>query len=266
MKYRHIKNLRAVGVASSDDISALPSALPKPSFKTKSEYREWCGAADTDHCFYSLGEGDNPTIRISTDNPINRLHGFVADYDAPVDWSAIDTVIRVKCPEGLKPTWRTRTQSGYARLVWEFEKPLPIAPELAEQFLKRLGDQVKASMLLAGFDRTSFKPTQMFELGEDWVRVGDPLEQTVVRTVLLKAANDAPIRTEDTSIPIEEIAAEVERRFGGRWNGDFTVGARGPLFWINDGVDRQGCQVREDGMICYSDRAGKGFVGWREIF
>ena len=28
---------------------------------------------------------------------------------------------------------------------------------------------------------------------------------------------------------------------------------------------RDGCQVVDDGIVCYSDRAGKGFVTWAEI-
>ena len=33
----------------------------------------------------------------------------------------------------------------------------------------------------------------------------------------------------------------------------------GDLFWIDPFVERVGCQVSEGGMICYSDRAGKGW-------
>jgi hypothetical protein len=212
-----------------------------------------------------MAEGDSPNGRISEDNPINKLHGFVADFDAPVDWSNIDNIIKIRCDGGHMPTWRTRTQSGYIRLIWEFESVLPIAPALADSFMKRLSDGLKASMLLAGFDKTSLKSSQYFELGEDWTRIGDSIPISFVRTVLLKAANDTAIRTEDTSIPLDEIAVEVARRFPNRWKSDFVVGARGPLFWIDDGIDRDGCQVREDGVICYSDRAGTGFKPWASI-
>jgi hypothetical protein len=263
MKYRYLKNHRAVATSSIDDLSTL--TFNTPTFASKAEYRAWCAESTTDHCFYAMAEGDNPSARISEDNPVNKLHGFVADFDAPVDWAKIDETLKVRCDGGHMPTWRTRTQSGYIRLVWEFESALPIAPALAEPFLKRLCDALKASMLLAGFDRTSLKPSQYFELGKDWTRIGDPIPVSFARTILLKAANDTPIKTEDTNIPLDEIAAEVAKRFPNRWKNEFIAGSRGPLFWIDDGIDRDGCQVREDGMICYSDRAGKGFVGWREI-
>lgn len=262
MKYRSIKNLRATAVTATD---GPPTASPIPTFPNKPAYRAWCADANTDHCFYTLAEGDNPSARIGEDNPVNKLHGFVADYDAPVDWDRVDQLLEDRGDGAPRPTWRTRTQSGYARLIWEFEKPLPIAPQLAEAFLKRLSDHLVAARLLGGFDRTSLKPSQHFELGTEWVRIGDPLPEGVTHPLLLKASSDVVLRSEDTNIPIDDIAAEVHKRYPGRWNGEFSVGARGPLFWIDDGIDREGCQIREDGVVCYSDRAGKGFVSWREV-
>ena len=61
------------------------------------------------------------------------------------------------------------------------------------------------------------------------------------------------------------VAGKVEELFPNRWKNPFEVGQRGPLFWINDGIERDGCQVVEDGIVCYSDRAGKAFVTWKEI-
>lgn len=264
MKYRHLRNLRGTAVQTFADPSV--QSFSAPSFTTKSEFRAWCAEAKTDHCFYSMAEGDNPSARISDDNPVNKLHGFVADFDAPVDHKTLLADITGRSHGAPLPTWSTRTQSGYARLVWEFEAPLPIAPQMAETFLKRLSDSLRASMLLGGFDRCSLKPVQMFEFGSDWKHIGPPLESAYVRTLLLKAASDAPIASGDLSIPLDEVKTELEKRFSNRWKGEFTVGSRGPLFWVNDGIDRDGAQVREDGMVCYSDRAGKGFLSWREIF
>jgi hypothetical protein len=264
MKYRYLKNSRSVTVTATDDISSQSKACP--SFNSKAEYRDWCAKESTDHCFYSMAEGDSPNARVSTDNPVNKIHGFVADYDdVEVDWDKVDEILKIRCDGTPMPTWRSRTYSGYIRLVWEFDAPLPISPDLAPAFLKRLSDALRASLLLAGFDKTSLKPSQYFEVGTNWTRIGDTIPIAFARTLLLKSANDTPIRTSDTNIPIEDIATEVASRFPNRWNGEFTVGSRGPLFWIDDGIDRDGCQVREDGMICYSDRAGKGFVSWREI-
>ena len=120
--------------------------------------------------------------------------------------------------------------------------------------------------LFAGFDKTSLKPNQYFELGEDWIKTGDATPTDVVHACLSKAVSSKPPESSDTSVPIDVVAPEVESRFPNRWFGEFEVGARGPLFWIDDGIDRDGCQVVEDGVVCYSDRAGKGFMSWGDIF
>ena len=263
MKYHYIENHRAVATITCGDLSTL--SFKTPTFNTKAERREWDADANTKHCYYSLCEGDNPTVRVSADNPVNLIHGFVADYDAPFDWANVDSLMVSKFKDSPPPTWRSRTPSGYIRLVWEFDEPIPVTPAIADAFMKRLSDALRASLLFAGFDRASLKTTQYFSIGEDWVRVAPPLSVVVGQLALFKAANDTPIKSGDTNIPIEDIAAEVAIRFPNKWKSDFIVGARGPLFWIDDGITRDGCQVREDGMLCYSDRAGKGFVSWREI-
>ena len=262
MSYHYLKNLKEKKVHKSDNIAGL--GKQKPKFSSKAEFREWCADSATDHVFYSMVEGDNPSLRITSDNPPNAIHGVAADYDAPVDWDVVDKIIAVQC-KGLLPTWRSRTESGYLRLVWEFPSRMPITPEMFPTFMKRMAAYLSLDRLFAGFDTASLKSNQYFELGEEWIKVGDPLPENTYQTILLKAAMDKPPQAVETSIPIEEVAEEVLKRFPDRWETEFTVGSRGPLFWIDDGIDREGCQVTEDGMICYSDRAGKGFVTWREI-
>lgn len=262
-KYHYIPNHRSAEVTSVNSLH--DKKFPLPEIKTKSKFRDFCASNSTKHCFYTMAEGDNPSLRINEDNPVNKVHGFVADYDAPTDWAEIESVLRARCESTCLPTWITKTHSGYVRLVWEFEQPIPLDPAMADQFYKRVADHLKAPMLLAGFDRTCMRPSQYFEVGTAWTKLGEELDYNTVKTIFLKAASTAAPTTSDTTIPIEDVAAEVQRRFGDRWSGPFEIGARGPLFWINDGIEREGCQVREDGMVCYSDRAGKGFMSWREI-
>jgi hypothetical protein len=263
MKYRFLKNHKETKVFKAD--SLFNKSTNKPKFASKAKFREWCADTATDHVFYSLCEGDNPNIRISNENPVNMIHGVVADYDAPLDWDVVDKLIQAQCKE-YQPTWRTKTNSGYIRLIWEFEERMPISQELYEPFIKRLFTEMGVERLFAGFDSASYKASQYFEIGEDWVKIDAPLSKAVYRTCLIKAANDKPPGSSETSIPMEVLEKEVHEQFPNRWNGQFTVGARGPLFWIGDGIEREGCQVIEDGMICYSDRAGKGFLTWKEIF
>lgn len=259
---RYLKNLKDRSV--HEFTGPFPPKFTRPAFPNKAAYRDWCADPSTDHCFYSFNEGDTPGLRISSSNPVRKVHGIVADYDAPVDWSVIDALLSSVCV--IKPTWRTKTYSGYARLIWVFAEDLTIDPALFDGFMFEISTALKVTRILSGFDRTSLNSGQYFEVGEDWVRVADPVNMDVVHTALFKAVGKKPPQTEDTTIPIADVARAVEENFPGRWVGEFTVGARGPLFWIDDGIDRQGCQVVEDGMVCYSDRAGKGFVSWREIF
>lgn len=264
MKYRYLQNLKSKKTKASDDIFSVVGSN-KPNFKSKAEFREWCSDSSTVHVFYSMCEGDNPNVRISSDNPVNKVSGIVADYDAPVDWDIVDKLIKAQCKD-LAPTWRSKTQSGYIRLVWEFESILPIAADLYDSFIKKLGQHIGVDRVFAGFDAASYRPNQYFELGTEWKKTGEPIKKEVYTTCLLKAVNQNPPQASGTTVPIDVVAKEVEERFPNRWQGEFTIGARGPLFWIDDDIDRDGCEVIEEGVICYSDRAGTGFVTWKDIF
>jgi hypothetical protein len=264
MQYRYLKNLREqVKLYKSSDLSKLKKT--KPKFKTKSQFRDWCADSKTDHCFYTMVEGDSPSARVTGDNPPNAIDGVVVDYDAPTDWSIIDKLLKAQCKQYM-PMWRSETYSGYVRLVFPFESKMPISPDMFPAFMKQMSIQLSLERILPGFDASSLKATQYFELGTNWVKIGDPLPKSFYRTALFKASMDKPPQTSEVSIPIDVIATEVEARFPNRWVNAFEVGARGPLFWINDGIDRDGCQIVDDGIVCYSDRAGKGFVTWRELF
>ena len=263
MKYRYVKNLKETKISKADDLSILSKEIPE--FESKGKFRSWCQQEDTDYVFYTLCEGDNSNVRISKQNPVCAIHGFAVDYDAPCNWELVETLIQSQCKD-LAPTWCSKTQSGYIRLVWEFEGRLLITPEMYDPFIRRLSAYLKAERLFAGFDEASYKASQLFALGSEWKKVGEPLSKEVYRTVLLKTASVKPPQAEGTIVPIDVIAKEVENRFADRWEGEFVIGARGPLFWVEPFVERVGCQVSEEGMICYSDRANKGFMTWSEIF
>jgi hypothetical protein len=262
MKYRYLKNLRAKKCTPCDDMSKVVSQ--RPTFQSKAAYREWCGKKNTDHCFFSMCAGLNAGARIEGENKVVKVYGVAADYDAPVDWANIDNVIAAKCV-GCMPTWRAKTYSGYIRVVFEFEEVCSVPHFIYKAFMSELKKLIKFHAIQAGYDSKSEEPSQYFELGTDWVNLGGKVPTATVQTALLKAAQNNPPESKETSIPIEEVAAEVEKRFPNRWIGDFEVGSRGPLFWIDDGIDREGCQVFEDGMIVYSDR-DQPWKTWKDIF
>jgi hypothetical protein len=264
MKFFAISNLSSHDVEVVDPTT---SDLLAPLHSSKEERRAWQTAVTTQHLFYSACEGLAPSLRVSERNESYKLHGLVCDYDSKISDAELGGLAKNAAP-GLLPVWISHTFSGGARLVFEFKEPVYVDnPDIADCFLKELRKELRLKYLLPGFDDKSLNLTQYFELGRGWQRVPDakPIPSNVLGLVFYRAAGKKTIRGEGPQIPIEAVAAEVERRWPGRINGEFTVGLRTPLFWIDDGIDRIGAQVGDFGMICYSDRAHKSFFHWGEI-
>jgi hypothetical protein len=264
MKFFAIPNL------SSHDVEVVDPATSElwaPLHESKEARRAWQSAITTKHLFYSACEGLTPSLRVTERNKPYKLHGLVCDYDSKISDAELGSLAK-NAAQGLLPTWISHTFSGGARLVFEFENPVYVDnPDLADRFLKELKRELKLKYLLPGLDEKSLNLTQYFELGRDWRRVTDaePISSKLLELLFYRAAEKKVIRGEGPNIPIEAVAAEVEKRWPGRINGEFTVGLRTPLFWIDDGIDRIGAQVGDFGMICYSDRAHKSFIHWGEI-
>lgn len=265
MKYFALPNLNWLDVTEVD-----PPSMPKLDEypETKVEFREWCNSKSTKHCFYSAVEAIDPTHRVTVDNPAFKMHGLVVDYDAVAPQGAID-LISENGAAGMLPRWVSRTYSNKRRVVWEFEKPILVDnEEITDRFMALLAKELKVKNILPNADPSSFKRAQYFELGTDWqeIKGWNLIPSTTLEYLFVKAATAKQLKHEGPTIPLEKVADEVEARYPGRWPGEFVEGARGPLFWIEDGIDRVGCQVGEFGMLCYSERAGKSFLHWGEIF
>ena len=261
---------------SASDVKPLPVnpwEVKSDSYpvKTKDEYEKWIKDKDTDHCFYTAFEGLNPHRRISLENPARWMHGLVADYDAKLPDNFDLNELIERCNPDALPMAVSKTFSGNARIVWEFDRPIAVdCPEMTKAVMKEMARKFKLAKILPGIDECTFRSNQFYEIGYDWVPVPDagPVREDVIGDLLVEAGNKVnwnKVGETDTEIPMEKIAAEVEARWPGRWPGEFKLGARGPTFWIDDGVDRVGCQVGDHGMVCYTDRAGKAFVPWGEL-
>jgi len=262
---RSIKNLRSYEAVEVPDPIALSETVkvPKPAQASKAAFRKWCGGEKTDHAFLSANEGVVSNQRISADNPIHTCSGLICDYDAATDWAEIESQVTKVCPH--VPTYISTSFSGCPRIIWMFEEPIPVAPQIYPTFIKELGHVLSAEKVTYGLDPASFRPDQYFEIGKDWKNIGGFVPRDIVNGLVCKASGKVRPLTEEINIPITEIAEEVERKFPSRWKKDFDIGVRGPLFWIDDGIERDGCVIREDGVTCFSDRAGKGFLSWKEI-
>ena len=252
---------------SAVELATLPPCIsPRPALKDKTAYRVWCTAGTTAHCFYSAVEGVNPGLRVTGEaNPPKLLHGFVADFDATITDAML---LAIPSLGGHLPVVSTRTFSGGARLIWDFEEPVLVdCKPLAERFMKILARELKLKKLLPGLDDESLDLNQYWEAGTDWQPVvqGTAIPADILGLWLFEAAGQKGLKLQGAEIPIEEVAAEVARQYPGRWVGNFTVGARGPLFWVPDGVQRVGAQVGDMGMLCYSSRSEAAFMPWEAI-
>lgn len=258
---------------SAGDCLALPLeklvALPaRPnSFADKAEFRAWCAAPSTQHCFYSLVEGAVPGQRVTKANPPARIHGLVADYDAKVT-DAMLTDCFTECPSDMRPVAMSRTFSGGARVIWLFAEPLNVFDkDVVGAVIKRLFKLAKAKAIFAGLDEGPIDDyfAQYYELGTDWAPVSEQrVGKSAVGLQICEVVGHPKATLGGTvDIPLEEVAAEVTRQWPGKWKGDFAVGARGPRFWDANASHEAAAIVREGGVAYFTD--GGGFVSWSQL-
>ena len=267
MKIFSLPNLTSHAVAITDDVTISTVSNPRPAGMSKQQYGDWCRLSTTQSNFISAWEGLNPQGRVAAQNPGRILHGIIADYDNP---NALNHLNDLPTTTAHLPMWVVDSFSpGKCRLIWAFENPVNVSnPDLTEQFIKVLNEKVKISDALPGFDKSSWKDTQYFELGTNWQSVtgATPIPDGLLAQCMLEAGTRKPIETSDIEIPLDVIAAEVEARWPGRWPvGTFTEGVVGPLFWVEPFVNHRSCAVTLNGMVCFSDRAASNFMPWRAI-
>lgn len=273
MKLFTLPTLSSQSPTPNTDGQLSTTNIQVPTFADKQGYRDWCVDDKTNYLFYSATEGLTPGVRVGSSNPAYKLHGLIADYDGysvtkpqSADLKKLAGEVLAKLPGGCSPTWLTRTYSGGIRAIWAFTNPVLVDnPDLSKAFVKLLFSELKAVKLTAGFDPCSYDLTQYYALGDTWTPCGAPLADGLVVGKLIEAMSKTSTPKGIVDIPMLDIGDRVEALFPGRWKGDFKEGARGPLFWIPDGVDRIGAIVQSHGMWSFSSRAPKSFVSWAEI-
>ncbi len=247
-------------------LAALPTLSARPAFPDKAAFARWCHDAQTQHVFYTLAEPENPATRSSGQNRIKFLHGLVADYDG--DPAAIQAALPLlKFPPAKAPTWVTSTFSGKARLLWCFERPVPVfSPEVFSRLIQLLARDLRLKAHLPGLDEAALgNPHTPYELGADWRQpYGDTrLPHTLVLAALHDASHKAKWKVDGPHIPLEAVEAEVHRRWPGRWLGPFIDGARGPRFWEATADNPTGCTLRTLGVQAWTGEAR--FIPWHEL-
>jgi hypothetical protein len=265
MSFRYIKNHKDHLATKCESIADLD--LKTPEFKNKVEFLTWCGQKDTNYAFFSLCEGDSPNLRVTKENPIFKVHGIVADYDASHDPEKTEEMIAMACKE-YRPTWISESFSGYARLVWLFPRGYPVPQESYEAFYKRIGAKIGAERVFPGFDTASYNSTQYFAAGTNWRKIGEPLDEDVVVGALFQAVQESPPTTAEAIIPMDVIYDELHRMYKEKINcskEEFGVGTRLFVFDVEPFEERTGCIVLEHGVYYFSTRSIQEFKSWKEI-
>lgn len=258
------RNLTSTDLSPVTEPWATPA--PIPPFRTKDEYRAWCASPATDSVFFTMAEGENPALPAGGANKPVKVHGFIADYDAPnMTWEEIAVGIARANPSYRPFAWN-RTFSGGARVVWRFEEPVFIyKKDLFRAFIRRVIKEVKAERMFPGLDDTSAQPARFFTGGDNWkLSEGSPvIPAAALHLWVSEATKEDDFDGHGVVIPLDKVAAEVERRFPGRWQGDFALGARGVRFW-DATADALSAIVRDTGVQCFSGPSP--FMTWEAIF
>lgn len=270
--YFSIPNLSETSTVQIPEPWNFQATAKYADFSTKMKFTEWCKDATTKHAFLSGYEGINPTIRIGEDNPPFKMHALILDYDGPFN-PAQDMPVVIDNPPGTyPPAYVARTYSGHARAIWPFEAPalLTESKEHTKRFLQIMLKNIKAQLWFRGFEESAALNVQKYyEVGADWMEF--PGAGILRRATIEKWLYDAAQKMEfadhsgTRSIPMEDIAAEVNKRFPGRWRGPFNPGARGVRFWDPSADNPTAAVVHPEGMFCFTGNEG-GFVSWSKIF
>lgn len=250
---------------------ALPwdGKLELPEFADKESFRVWASSDTTDSVFVSAFEGVNPHGRINKNNEPCKMHGLIADYDTPLTDEVLLEGLARGSKIGFKPMYAHKTFSGGARVIWMFEEPIHVLPGVLKEFLGLLVRETKAKTLFPRLDEAIYKPDQYYAWMPGAIKFADtPIRSEAIHSLLGDAVEKSKkYRGEgDVQIPLEAIYQKVQEVYPGRWTGAFEEGLRGPLFWMEDGVDRVGAQITKTGMVSYSTRSTKGFMTWSDLF
>jgi uncharacterized protein DUF5906 len=260
------KNLKVPTLALGDPwkFSTTPEALEAMRKLPKPVRRKKLLDPATDWQVYSAIKGVILSDRISKTNPPGTAYGIVVDYDKVAD---LDSVIELmmQMPESQRPNYVEVTLSKKIRLVWLFEKPILIpSPAFFEEMMIEFFKTLEVPTLMAGYDSASLKHTEMWTNGGEWYECNTvPLSWDFCFGVICGVSKKASL-FENGEVPLDMIAAEMVKRWPGRWQGDFVLDSLGVRFWDETADNPTGCQVKPDGMLCYTGK--EPFVKWSTLF
>ena len=274
----YLKNLSSHEIFRADPwtftkLDAVPAECRGKAGKKLRE--EWMTNPKTDFHAYSFFEGLNPNLRIKKGkdegNPPIFMHGLPVDYDTPfIEAEFKAGLARIENP-AFHPNWLEISLSGNFRPVWKFPQPLPMPSfEFAVGWLKHI-ENVIPLRSWAGLDEGALKaPERYFTNGCQWRKLNPtPFPWAILMGEYIKFSNKFDFRGTEFGmiIPLDLVAEKLREKYPkfSSWPGDFTLGAQGPTFWVDESISPKSAIVRETGMQTFSAHAGKAFFSWPEL-
>lgn len=214
---------------------------------------------------YTAVRGYAKNLLVSKSNPPAGLRGLVADYDMV---TSVDEVCKYldQIPENIHPNFIEVSLGNKIRLVWVFEKEILIpSTEFCIELITHFFNKMGVPNLLAGYDPIgSLKPTERWSNGGIWYTVKEtPLPWDYCFGMVCDVSKKSKLFAQ-SQIPLETVAAQVEKCWPGRWSGDFRIDALGIRFWDESADNPTGCQVKPDGMLCFT--GDTPFMKWEALF
>lgn len=236
----------------------------------KNERRDWFKKQSSIWPCISLTEGVNPTLRISAENPPQLLHGFAADYDSIGKRFTVKELTEQATRCVYPPTAAGASLSGDGvHAVWLFKEPIPVLgnADYARRVTSECYKNLRVANFVQGFDDAFKKPDRLLSIDpQNFGFVTDRGEAQVVDEVstrLWASAVTVDFKFDGPALDLVKVYEIIQRRYPGRWVGDFVVGARGPRFWDTSASDGTASVVTPTGMVFFSN--GGGFKSWTSL-
>lgn len=232
---------------------------------SKAAYHSYIARKDTKDCLFSGVRATSPRLRVARENPPAAMLAVVADYDAILTSGRREKLLgRLK----IKPNFLSVSYSGGTHAVWMLETPIPIMPdsEMIHGLLRLIAKELKLNNAFGPLDERAFyNPSQYYHAGWEWQVVETaPIPETRCLSWFRLALEQCQWGNRTPSIPLERVQKEMEKRYPGRWQGDFSLGARGVRFWDAAADNPTAAIVTEGGMVCFTGPFA--WRSWADIF
>ena len=245
-----------------------------PAHPMPEDHARWAISPQTQWHFLSAFEGRDPHLRVEHNNPAAYLHGVIADYDFKKGKAVDAERVRAACQGAPHlPALFHLTKSGGARIIWTFERPVGLWPELVKPLLKVVSERLRLGDLLPHWDKGAFEqPSTYYEWRSEGCETvtGQALPDHLVQAWVMEAAEQGQRAPQGPLLPLPEIARKIQELVtAGRWShphappARIEKGVRCRRFWDPDATDDTAAVIMDWGVHHFSD--GGGGMTWAQL-